>query len=86
MARPAPLANRRGSESRSGRGPLRNRRATFQVCALGFAVAAALAAAIAAAAARGSPIPADGIETGDTWATTFLGGLLLTSPWILPWY
>ena len=40
--------------------------------ALGLAVAAALAGAIAAASARGSPIPAGSIETGDRWAVVFL--------------
>jgi len=40
--------------------------------ALGLAVTAALAGSIAAASARGSPIPAGGIETGDTSAVVFL--------------
>jgi Glycosyltransferase family 87 len=67
------ITQARGGESRSVRGLLRNQR--FRVCALGLAVVAALTAAILAASARGSPIPARGVERGDTRAVIFLVSL-----------
>src|SRR5207247_3498106 len=43
---------------------------------LGFAVAAALAASIAIACARGSPVPAGGVERTDAAAAAFLALLV----------